>query len=195
MKAAPLLRAWLHRLRAAGVRFHMRHRWLGWDERRARCASPRRRASSVVHADAVVLALGGAQLAAAGLRRRLGAAAGASAACDVAPLRPANCGFDVAAAGASTLRSRFAGAPVKPVALRFTAPTAGASQRRASSSSPQTGVEGSLVYAASALLRDAIAAHGSADAARSTCCPTATRASSCATRWRARAARARCPPT
>ena len=25
MKAAPLLRAWLHRLRAAGVRFHMRH--------------------------------------------------------------------------------------------------------------------------------------------------------------------------
>jgi predicted flavoprotein YhiN len=32
INAAPLLRAWLHRLRAAGVQFSMRHRWLGWAE-------------------------------------------------------------------------------------------------------------------------------------------------------------------
>src|SRR5579864_2358743 len=31
MKAAPMLRAWLHRLKEAGVRFHMRHKWVGWD--------------------------------------------------------------------------------------------------------------------------------------------------------------------
>src|SRR3990167_5929423 len=35
LKAAPLLRAWIRRLRQAGVRFHMRHRWSGWDEQGA----------------------------------------------------------------------------------------------------------------------------------------------------------------
>lgn len=31
MKAAPLLRAWLQRLRSLGVKIHTRSRWLGWD--------------------------------------------------------------------------------------------------------------------------------------------------------------------
>ena len=58
MKAAPLLRAWLHRLRAAGVRFHMRHRWQGWSENGAlRFAT--NDGERLIHRDAVVLALGG----------------------------------------------------------------------------------------------------------------------------------------
>ena len=58
MKAAPLLRAWLHRLRAMGVQFHMRHRWVGWTEDGAlRLESPTGMVS--VQATAVVLALGG----------------------------------------------------------------------------------------------------------------------------------------
>src|SRR6478735_6528120 len=70
LKAAPLLRRWLHRLRVGGVRFHTRHRWLGWAEadvnadatgRRLRFATPQ--GESLVDADAVVLALGGASWA------------------------------------------------------------------------------------------------------------------------------------
>src|SRR5690349_21075759 len=59
LKAAPLLRAWLRRLRASGVRFHMRHRWLGWAESGALRFAHDDGAVEVV-ADAVVLALGGA---------------------------------------------------------------------------------------------------------------------------------------
>ncbi|MGZ8320354.1 MAG: NAD(P)/FAD-dependent oxidoreductase, partial [Telluria sp.] len=55
MKAAPLLRAWLHRLREAGVRFHTRHRWLGWQDGRLRMATPG--GETLVDADATVLAL------------------------------------------------------------------------------------------------------------------------------------------
>jgi hypothetical protein len=92
MKAAPLLRAWLHRLRAAGVRFHMRHRWLGWDAR-ARCASTNAAGRSGRARRAVVLALGGGswpQLGSDGAWVPLLAQRGV----EVAPLRPANCGFD-----------------------------------------------------------------------------------------------------
>ncbi|MEQ1882887.1 MAG: TIGR03862 family flavoprotein, partial [Burkholderiales bacterium] len=92
MKAAPLLRAWLHRLRAAGVKFHMRHRWLGWNKDGA----PRFAVSdgeSVIRADATVLALGGASWP------RLGSDAAwvpilEGRGVPIAPLKPANCGFD-----------------------------------------------------------------------------------------------------
>lgn len=153
LKAAPLLRAWLHRLRERGVVFHMRHRWLGWDEAGAlRFASPRGERS--VAARVTVLALGGASW------RRLGSDGAwvpwlADAGVDVAPLRPANCGFEVA--WSAHLREQFAGAPIKPVTLRCEG-----FERQGEFVLSAYGVEGSLVYAASALLREAIERDGQA---------------------------------
>ena len=158
MKAAPLLRAWLHRLREAGVRFHMRHRWLGWTETGAlRFATP----AGDLHAeaDALVMALGGAswpKLGANGdwvpLLRQRGI--------DIAPLLPANCGFDVAGGWSAHLRSRFAGQPLKTVALHFADVSGQPHARQGELMLSDTGIEGSLVYALSAALRDAIAARG-----------------------------------
>ncbi|RYF33545.1 MAG: TIGR03862 family flavoprotein, partial [Comamonadaceae bacterium] len=118
MKAAPLLRAWLHRLREAGVRFHMRHRWLGWAEsanEALRFATPE--GERDLQHDAVVLALGGASWA------RLGSDGAwvpwlEAAGVGVAPLQPANCGFDMP--WTEHFSSRFAGQPFKSVAIAFT---------------------------------------------------------------------------
>jgi uncharacterized flavoprotein (TIGR03862 family) len=159
MKAAPLLRAWLHRLRESGVRFHVRHRWLGWREDDAlRFASPQ--GELAVRADAVVLALGGgswAKLGSDGAWVPLLAQRGV----EVAPLLPSNCGFDVADGWSEHLRSRFAGQPLKTVALRFTDAAGMDHERRGELMLSDTGIEGSLVYALSAPLRDTIAAQGS----------------------------------
>ena len=153
LKSAPLLRAWLHRLRQSGVVFHMRHRWLGWDAAGAlRFASPQGERS--VDARATLLALGGASWQRLGSDgawvpwlRELGVA--------VAPLRPANCGFEIA--WSPHLRERFAGAPIKPVRLRF-----GAFDKQGEFVLSAYGIEGSLVYAASASLRDAVERDGQA---------------------------------
>jgi uncharacterized flavoprotein (TIGR03862 family) len=158
MKAAPLLRAWLHRLREAGVRFHVRHRWLGWHESGAlRFATPE--GERLVQADAVVLALGGGSWA------RLGSDGAwvpwlAQRGVDIAPLSPSNCGFDVAGGWSDHLRSRFAGQPLKTVALRFTDAAGNTRQRKGELMLSDTGIEGSLVYALSPPLRDTIAAQG-----------------------------------
>jgi hypothetical protein len=158
MKAAPLLRAWLHRLREAGVRFHVRHRWLGWDAAGAlRFATPL--GELALPADAVVLALGGgswAKLGSDGAWVPLLAQRGI----DVAPLLPSNCGFDVAGGWSEHLQSRFAGQPLKTVALRFTDAAGRVHQRRGELMLSASGIEGSLVYALSAPLRDTIAAQG-----------------------------------
>jgi uncharacterized flavoprotein (TIGR03862 family) len=155
LKAAPLLRAWLHRLRERGVVFHMRHRWLGWGEEGAlRFASPS--GELVVQARAAVLALGGAswpQLGSNGAWVPWLRDAGA----EVAPLLPANCGFEVAPPWSEHLRTRFAGAPIKPVLLRFDS-----FERQGEFVLSDYGIEGSLVYAASAPMRDAIARDGQA---------------------------------
>jgi uncharacterized flavoprotein (TIGR03862 family) len=159
MKAAPLLRAWLHRLRELGVVFHMRHRWLGWGEAgRLRFAAPQ--GEIEVHARATVLALGGASWP------QLGSDAAwvpwlREAGTEVAALVPANCGFEVTPAWSAHLRGRFAGAPIKPVVLRFDGvePTF---ERQGEFVLSDYGIEGSLVYAASASIRDAIAARGAA---------------------------------
>jgi len=163
LKAAPLLRAWLHRLRGAGVTFHMRHRWRGWapaseGAHALRFTAPQ--GELVVQARAVVLALGGASWA------RLGSDGAwvpllAERGVDVAALQPSNCGFDVAG-WSDHLKSRFAGAPMKNVALRCTAPDGRQFDQRGEFVVTQTGIEGSLVYAASALLREGIAANGRA---------------------------------
>lgn len=158
MKAAPLLRAWLHRLRASGVRLHMRHRWLGRDADGAlRFATPQ--GELAVRADAVVLALGGGSWA------RLGSDGAwvpllAQSGVEVAPLQPSNCGFDVAGGWSDHLRSRFAGQPLKTVALRFTDTAGNTHLRKGEMMLSDTGVEGSLVYALSAPLRDKLSAGG-----------------------------------
>jgi len=152
-KAAPLLRAWVHRLRAAGVRFHVRHRWTGWAENgHLTFRTPDGPAGFA--ADATILALGGASWPRLGsdggwvdILRQRGVA--------VAPLLPANCGFDVA--WSDHMRARFAGQPVKPVAL-----TADGERHRGEFVVTANGVEGSGIYPLSAELRDRIAAEGSA---------------------------------
>jgi len=158
MKAAPLLRAWLHRLRAAGVVFHARHRWQGWGANGAlRFATPG--GESSVGVDATVLALGGgswARLGSDGAWVPLLAACGVT----VQALRPANCGFDVA--WSDHLRQRFAGTPVKAVSASFVAPDGSRVTRDGELLITAHGVEGSLIYALSAPLRDCIEATGSA---------------------------------
>ncbi len=158
MKAAPLLRAWLHRLREAGVRFHMRSRWTGWDADGALHFARPDGETLTVKPDATVLALGGAswpQLGSNGAWVELLRQRGVE---DIAPLVPANCGFDRATPWSPLFAERFAGQPVKPVALAGP----GFAKRRGEFVITATGIEGSLVYAASAAVRDEIAAQGSA---------------------------------
>lgn len=158
MKAAPLLRAWLHRLRTHGVHIHVRQRWLGWDEAgRLRFASPDGEQS--VHADAVVLALGGGSWAKLGSDGawipRLEARG-----IPVAPLRPANCGFDVG--WSEHFSAKFAGSPLKTVAIELISAEGARIQRRGEFVITRTGVEGSLIYALAAGLRDEIESSGCA---------------------------------
>ena len=162
MKAAPLLRAWLHRLRLGGVNIHVRHRWRGWTEqgRGLRFSTPQ--GELAVHADALVLALGGGSWA------RLGSDGAwvpwlAQRHIPIAPLRPANCGFDVCEPGWSEyFRTRFAGHPVKNVEVSFTDATGVLYRKPGEFMVTATGVEGSLIYALSAALRDGISASGDA---------------------------------
>ena len=166
MKAAPLLRAWLHRLRASGVRLHT---GIAGPAGRpmARCASWRRPARSRTRPmprcspSAVPAGRAWAQTAhgCPGCRSRRAA---------IAPLAPSNCGFDVAPTAAGRtgwsdhLRQRFAGQPVKPVAARFVDAGGHVHEQQGEFVLTDTGVEGSLVYAFSARLRDRIAAQGQA---------------------------------
>jgi uncharacterized flavoprotein (TIGR03862 family) len=158
MKAAPLLRAWLHRLRGAGARIHVRHRWLGWDADGAlRFAAPGGEVS--VKPRATVLALGG------GSWPRLGSDGAwlpwlAARGVDVAPLQPANCGFETA--WSAHLREKFAGTPLKSVALTFTDVQGRTERRQGEMVISTDGVEGSLIYAFSQRLRECIDVHGSA---------------------------------
>lgn len=153
MKAAPLLRAWLQRLRRLGVKIHTRSRWLGWDEQgalRIETAS----GEQAVAARAVLLALGG------GSWPRLGSDAAwipilEQRGVAVTSLEASNCGFDVAGWSALLL-NKWLAAPVKNCALRV----AGGSFRQGEWMLTATGVEGSLVYALSAEIRQQIAAQG-----------------------------------
>ncbi|RSH65643.1 TIGR03862 family flavoprotein [Stutzerimonas stutzeri] len=155
MKAAPLLRAWLKRLRESGVQLHTRQRWLGWDEHGAlRIAGPQ--GETRVEADATLLALGGGSWARLGsdgawvpLLQNRGIA--------IAPLQPANCGFEVAGWSAH-LREKFAGAPLKTVSLELP----GEAPRKGEFVLTATGIEGSLVYALSAPIRNTINRDGAA---------------------------------
>jgi uncharacterized flavoprotein (TIGR03862 family) len=152
-KASPLLRAWLRRLDQAGVQFAMRHRWTGWDgDGRLLLDTPE--GQRAIAAKATVLALGGASWPRLGSD---GAWAGtlAGKGIDVAPLRPANCGFVVA--WSDVFRNRFAGYPLKSVALSF-----GGQTVRGEAMVTRGGIEGGAIYALSAPLRDAVVANGTA---------------------------------
>jgi uncharacterized flavoprotein (TIGR03862 family) len=158
LKAAPLLRAWLRRLRTAGVRFHVRHRWIGWDVQGALLfTTPGGNRS--VQADAVVLALGG------GSWPKLGSDASwvpllAGRGIHIAPLQPANCGFDVG--WSEHFRTKFAGHPVKSVAIVMRNESGAESWHPGEFIITETGVEGGVIYTVSAALRDEILAKGSA---------------------------------
>ncbi len=155
MKAAPLLRAWLKRLRESGVQLHTRQRWLGWDEHGAlRIAGPQ--GETQVEADATLLALGGGSWA------RLGSDGAwvpslQNRGIAIAPLQPANCGFEVAG-WSEHLREKFAGAPLKTVSLALP----GEAPRKGEFVLTATGIEGSLVYALSAPIRNTINRDGAA---------------------------------
>jgi uncharacterized flavoprotein (TIGR03862 family) len=171
MKAAPLLRAWLHRLRhpAQGVpvTFHMRHRWNGQMTPSTgnangfsfTCDTPN--GTSSFEANAMLLALGGGSWA------RLGSDGAwqewlKAQHIDIAPLRPSNCGFDVQGGWSEFFATRFAGSPLKSVAIEATDANGHTFKRKGEFVITQTGVQGSLIYAASALLREEIARVGSA---------------------------------
>jgi uncharacterized flavoprotein (TIGR03862 family) len=156
LKAAPLLRAWLRRLRKAGVQFHVKHRWIGWDEQEAlRFTTPEGDRS--VYADAVVLALGG------GSWPKLGSDAMwvpllAGRGLHIAPLQPANCGFDVG--WSEHFRTKFSGHPVKSVAIIVRNDAGAEFWHPGEFVITETGVEGGVIYAVSASFRDEILAKG-----------------------------------
>ncbi len=152
MKASPLLRVWLARLGAAGVDLHTRHRWVGFDGEALVFEAPEGRVTRKF--DAVVLALGGASWPRLGSDAAWVDVLGAKGVA-VQPLQPANCGFDVA--WSQIMIDRFAGTPVKGVVASS---KAGAIPGEFVVSA--TGVEGSLIYAHAAALRDQLAATGSA---------------------------------
>ncbi|HLO33478.1 MAG TPA: TIGR03862 family flavoprotein [Anaerolineales bacterium] len=153
MKASPLLRAWLKRLSDSGVTFHLRHKWKGWSsEKSLKFEAPE--GEKTITPDATVLALGG------GSWSRLGSDGAwvpwmEQAGVRVETLKPANCGFDVG--WSRYFREHFDGHPVKSVVLAF-----GPFHQQGEFIVTKEGVEGSLIYAASAMIRDEILAGGKA---------------------------------
>ncbi|WP_159847409.1 TIGR03862 family flavoprotein [Brevundimonas sp. G8] len=152
MKASPLVRAWLARLEGLGVEIRTRSRWTGWRDGALAFETPE--GERLERPDAVVLALGGASWP------RLGSDGAwtpwiKEAGTEVTPFRPANVGFDVA--WSRLLRDRFAGQPLKGVAV-----THGDRTARGEAMIARYGIEGGAVYALSAVLREAVEAEGTA---------------------------------
>lgn len=160
MKAAPLLRAWLSRLREAGARIHVRHRWQGWNaDGSLKFDTPD--GELAVRADATLLALGG------GSWKKLGSDGRwmpwlAEKGVVTAPLSPSNCGFD--AEWSDFFADKFAGEPLKSIGLAFQGGDGREFKRVGECVITKSGIEGSLIYACSALLRDEIARAGAATA-------------------------------
>ena len=153
MKASPLMRAWLGRLSDLGVEFHTRHRWTGFSNGKLRFETPA--GETLVGFDACLLALGGASWPRMGSDGAWATILG-SAGVEIAPLKPANCGFDVS--WSDSFRERFAGAPLKSVIA-----TSAAGRIPGEFVISRHGIEGSLVYAHSAALRDALEQEGRAE--------------------------------
>ncbi len=158
MNAGPLLHAWVTRLRAAGVVFHTRHKWIGWTKDRSfRIESPE--GQITIKSDAVILALGG------GSWKKLGSTGEwvkflSERGVDIAPLKPSNCGFDVA--WSTHFRSHYEGQPLKSVVLTFIDSKGNSFSKQGEFVVTAHGVEGSLIYTLSPLLRDEIEVTGKA---------------------------------
>lgn len=151
MKAAPLLRAWLHRLRTSGVNFFMRHRWQGWSEEGHIFESPE--GIKTVHADACIYAFGGAswpQLGSDGAWLKIFQEQKLAA----APLTASNCGFELP--WSDYFRQHFAGKPLTSVCATVMSGTGLNNKRQGQFVISETGIEGSLIYALSAQIRTQI---------------------------------------
>jgi uncharacterized flavoprotein (TIGR03862 family) len=153
MKASPLLRAWLRRLEALGVSILPRHRWFGWGKAGAlRFGTPD--GERLVTPAATVLAMGGAswpRLGSDGAWVPLLRGEGI----EVAPLLPANCGFELT--WSDHLKARHAGAPLKRIALTFAGTTI-----RGEAMLTEDGLEGGAVYQLGAQLRERLVVEGHA---------------------------------
>ncbi|WP_333910531.1 TIGR03862 family flavoprotein, partial [Xanthomonas hortorum] len=158
-KAAPLLRSWVRRLKEQGVAFHVQHRWLGLsDDGTLRFDTPTGDIERA--ADALVLALGGGswpQLGSDGLWQAPLQQRGIA----VAPLVPANCGFDID--WSAHFVQRHAGAPLKPVVAHWHDRHGVQHALQGECVATATGIEGSLIYALAADLREQIDAQGAAE--------------------------------
>ncbi|QIO87736.1 NAD(FAD)-utilizing dehydrogenase [Stenotrophomonas rhizophila] len=155
-KAAPLLRGWVRRLKEQGVRLHVQHRWTGWDANGDLCFDTAD-GTHTVTADAVVLAMGGGswpQLGSDGAWTAPMAARGI----DIVPLKPANCGFDLD--WTAYFSERQAGAPLKPVVAHWIDLHGQPRSLQGECVITANGIEGSLIYALAADLRDALARDG-----------------------------------
>jgi uncharacterized flavoprotein (TIGR03862 family) len=152
MKASPLLRAWLQRLQSNGVTIHTRHEWKGWQDKKLIFDSPN--GIVKINPDATILALGGASWPKLGSRGTW-ASFLEEAGIKVIPFRPANCGFTVN--WSKHFSEKFHGHPLKSVILSFKD-----FKQQGEFVVTKTGIEGSLVYTASAKLRDEIESTGSA---------------------------------
>lgn len=158
MKAAPLLRAWLHRLRKSGVQFFVRHRWNGWHKPHGLLfTTPQGR--EIVQADAVILAVGG------GSWPSLGSDAAwvqilTGRNIPIVPLQPANCGFDVG--WTEHFRKKFAGQPVKTVGITLVTSAEPTARQVGEFVITETGVEGGIIYTLSRSVRELIKAQGRA---------------------------------
>jgi uncharacterized flavoprotein (TIGR03862 family) len=158
MKAAPLLRSWLHRLRVVGVNIHVRHQWLGWIEgNNAKLKFSTPEGESTIKVDAVVLALGGGSWA------RLGSTGAwvsllTERSVVVNPLKPSNCGFDVF--WSEYFCGRFSGHPLKSVCVSFSNAEGVNVRQQGELIITENGVEGGLIYSLSALLREEVLKKG-----------------------------------
>ncbi len=156
MQAVSIRLAWIQRIKQQGVTFHLNNRWLGWDQEKNLVFQSKSK-NVITHPDAVILALGGASWPATGsdgtwvkLLHNQGI--------EISPLKPANCGFDVK--WSDYFRDQFQGKPLKSVAINFQ-PTLGKPlYQQGEFLITQYGVEGSLIYALSAAIRDEILENG-----------------------------------
>ncbi|MGX1740249.1 NAD(P)/FAD-dependent oxidoreductase [Bosea sp. NPDC055353] len=154
MKASPLLRAWLRRLEGLGVTLATGRLWSGWDADGALIFRVAGDDTETVRPDATVLALGGASWP------RLGSDGGwvsllAARGVAVSPLRPANGGFAVA--WSPQMKERFAGQPLKRIVIRHAG-----EQAAGEAMIDAEGIEGGVIYALSAPIREAIRRDGAA---------------------------------
>lgn len=159
LKAAPLLRGWVRRLREKGVRFHMHHRCIGWNKDGQLCFETPD-GLKTVSCETAIFAMGGGSWAKLGSDGRWMPWL-KEAGIDTSALKPSNCGFEHR--WTKHFESRFAGSPIKPVVVSgFDANNPGECLQ-GEFVVTATGIEGSVIYAISAELRHTIEKNGSAE--------------------------------